>query len=42
MIMAEENKYSGKNLLQCHVISHDLHMDCPGIEPGPLLFSFVL
>jgi hypothetical protein len=42
LIMVGENeKYSGKNLLHGHVIHHKPHMGWLGIEPGPPCFSFV-
>jgi hypothetical protein len=35
MILTGENeKYSEKNLSQCHCVHHKSHMDCPEIEPG--------
>jgi hypothetical protein len=30
-----KSKYSGRNLSQYHFVHHKLHMDGPGIEPGP-------
>jgi hypothetical protein len=31
----EKQKYSRKNLSQCHFVHHKSRMDWPGIEPGP-------
>ena len=39
MILTGENKYSEKNLSQCHSVRRESHIDLPAIEPGPHCYS---